>query len=66
MKTNQQINYRTHYGDHVIPKGTQVTPAEDLHEDGFFWVEAWEGMSGLKACYQRNYGYLIPECKVEV
>jgi hypothetical protein len=60
MKTNKPIHYSTApYGlIAVIPEGTELTPASNL-PDGGWWAEKWEGMSEEAEAWHRNYGFHI-------
>lgn len=60
MKTKHKIVYNSMpYGAlAVIPKGTPVSPAYNLPDQGY-WVEQWEGMTAEQKRWDDNYGYHV-------
>jgi hypothetical protein len=64
--TKSEINYVSQ-GRTIatIPAHTAVTPANNLPEEGNYWVEEWPGMSEQAEGWQRNYGFLVGEEDVE-
>lgn len=67
--TSRDIEYSCapYGGIAVIPKGTAVTPAENLslHPHAGYWAEPWGSMTETEENWHRNYGFYVLPWEVE-
>jgi len=61
MTTTKDITYDMAWcGRAIIPKGTNLIPATNL-PDGGYWADEWQNMSIKEESWYRNYGFHITE-----
>ena len=64
--TKRKIRYEAAFYGYIttIPKGTQVSPATNISNGGW-WVESWPEMSEIAESWKRNYGFHLCDEEIE-
>lgn len=68
LKDDLPVTYSWHGEHNVIPAGTPVIPAENLDEDGYYWVQPDARTSDLPVDllhWADVYGFRVTEDQVE-